>query len=112
MRVGDILGLPARPTAINASRTRLGETEIGNAYTMLTRGCGARRPSAARVVSMALRIDLARNAMSTSLARGLAMVSIIAAVSPKSLLNWTGPAPWGSLLLRALSLRLISENCF
>ncbi len=103
---------PAARTEAKASRTRSGETETGKAYTMLTRGCGDRDRSAARVTSIACRIDRARSAISTSLALGLAMVSIKAEVSPKSLLNWTGPAPWGSRLFSALSLRLISENCF
>ena len=111
--IGDILVLPPGLHDRNKSvADQVGETESGKAYTMLTRGCGARAPSAARVSSIALRIARARKAMSISLALGLAMVSIKAAVSPKSLLNWIGPAPWGSLLFSAFSLRLISENCF
>ena len=46
-----------------------------------------------RGFSMAFLTERARRATSMSLARGLATVSISAAVSPKLLLNWIGPAP-------------------
>ena len=39
------------------------------------------------------------------------MVSMTAAVSPKSLWNEMGPAPCGSWRFNAFSLRLISLNC-
>ena len=61
---------------------------------------------------MEFRIVAALTAISTSLTAGLATVSINAEVSPKSLLNWMGPAPCGNLVLNALSLRLMSLNCF
>src|SRR5438309_10864932 len=44
-------------------------------------------------------------------ALGLAMVSMSAAVSPKSVWNEIGAAPCGSWLFSAFSLRLMSLDC-
>ena len=52
----------------------------------------------------------ARSATTTGLSAGLATVSISAAVSPKLLLNWIGPAPWGRDRFRSFSLMAMSLN--
>lgn len=47
---------------------------------------------------MAVRMARLRRSISTSETLGLPTVNIRAAVSPKSLMNWIGPAPWGKSL--------------
>ena len=59
-----------------------------------------------RSSSIAFRIESARTAISAPVAGGLATVSIKAEVSPKSLLNWIGPAPCGRRLLMAIELKI------
>ena len=61
---------------------------------------------------MALRMAIARSAISVGATLGLATVSIRAAVSPKLLLNWMGPAPRGNCAFSWFSLRLMSLNSF
>ena len=63
-------------------------------YTTVTRFPGA---APARSCSIAARTWSARSETWTSSSRGLATVSISAAVLPKSLMNWIGPAPVGQV---------------
>ena len=70
------------------------------------------RGNCARVCSMAFRMAMARNATSVGETIGLATVSMSAAVSPKLLLNWMGPAPRGSREFSWFSFRLMSLNSF
>ena len=64
----------------------------------------------ARTSPMARATAPARSATTTGLSAGLATVSISAAVSPKLLLNWIGPAPWGRDRFRSFSLMAMSLN--
>ena len=77
----------------------------GNATTIVARfDASALVPRAALI---AAAISLARSEIATSLSFGLATVNISAAVSPKPLKNWIGPAPFGRSVI-LLSFKSIS----
>ena len=76
----------------------------GNATTIVARFDASPPPRAAFI---AAAISLARSDIATSVSFGLATVSISAAVSPKPLKNWIGPAPLGRSVM-LLSFKSIS----
>ena len=75
-------------------------TVPGSATTSVARFSLSSGGNSARADSMLRLMSRALTAISTPLSLGLAIVSIIAAVFPKPLLNFIGPAPSGRLLLR------------
>jgi hypothetical protein len=81
----------------------------GNATTIDARRACAAAGTFARAASIAVRIWRARRDSSTASAFGLATVSISVAVSPKSLMNSTGPAPGGRSRM-PLSLSAMSSH--
>ena len=83
----------------------------GNTTTSEARRARAAGARAARACSMAARIGRARTDRPTASTFGLATVSMSAAVSPKSLTNWIGPAPGGrSAIVSRRSA--MSSHCF
>src|SRR5262249_59553020 len=94
-------------------RARSGDTDWGRQYAAVTLGPCALRAFAfaSRMRAIALRNPCARTLISIGSVRGLATVSIIAAVSPNPLRNWIGPAPCGRELLSQFNFRLMSLNC-